>query len=104
MYILDGVLLSLVPNVTDNDVESEGLPNLMEHLQQWRYRDDSLTITSPHLTLLNLYRIANFSVKTFADRVQSLGGEKFPEFSQIGKFTFFLPVDSAFQVRERRVS
>ena len=39
-------------------------------------------------------------MKTFADRVQSLGREKFPEFSQIGKFTFFLPVDASFQVRE----
>ena len=36
-------------------------------------------------------------MKTFADRVEALGAEKFPEFSQLGKFTFFLPVDSSFQ-------
>ena len=41
-------------------------------------------------------------MKIFADRIQSLGREKFPEFSQMGKFTFFLPVDSSFQVREKR--
>ena len=38
-FILDSVLLSLVPNGTVNDVAGEGLPglpNLIEHLQHWR--------------------------------------------------------------------
>jgi hypothetical protein len=37
-------------------------------------------------------------VKKFAEQILRLGSEKFPEFSAYGKFTFFLPVDSSFQV------
>ena len=34
----------------------------------------------------------------FAARLRQLGMEKFPEFGKIGKFTFFIPVDAAFEV------
>ncbi len=37
-------------------------------------------------------------MKKFAEQILRLGSEKFPEFSAYGKFTFFLPVDSSFQV------
>jgi len=42
------------------------------------------------------FRIGDNSVKKFYRRVQQLGLEKFPQFTQYGKMTFFLPVDSAF--------
>ena len=44
-------------------------------------------------------RIGPHSVNTFYRRVEQLGRDKFPQFSQYGKMTFFIPVDSAFRVR-----
>ena len=88
---LDSVLTSLVPNVTNN----EGTPRLLiDHLQRCRYLSPLLTTSN----LIDFSRIGNFSVKTFAERVKSLGMENFPQFSETGKFTIFLPVDSSFQV------
>ena len=47
----------------------------------------------------NKYRIGDYSISKFAKRIEQLGFQKFPEFAQYGKMTFFLPVDSAFDVR-----
>ncbi len=44
------------------------------------------------------FSLGEHSVKKFAEQILRLGSEKFPEFSAYGKFTFFLPVDSSFQV------
>ena len=57
--------------------------------------------------LLNLndpvicFRIGDFSIDKFAKRVEQLGFDKFPEFSQYGKMTFFLPIDRAFNVGDK---
>ena len=47
------------------------------------------------------YRIGDFSTKKFAERLETLGLGKgnFTEFNSFGKFTFFLPIDSAFEVK-----
>jgi len=42
------------------------------------------------------YRIGDFSISKFSRRIEQLGLGKFPEFSQYGKMTFFLPIDAAF--------
>ena len=44
------------------------------------------------------YSFGNHTTKMFAARLRQLGMEKFPEFGKIGKFTFFIPVDAAFEV------
>ena len=44
------------------------------------------------------FRIGGHSIKKFYRRVVELGLEKFPQFDQYGKMTFFIPVDSAFNV------
>ena len=44
------------------------------------------------------FRIGEHSIKKFYRRVVELGLEKFPQFDQYGKMTFFIPVDSAFNV------
>ena len=46
------------------------------------------------------FRIGDFSTKKFAERLETLGLGKgnFTEFNSFGKFTFFLPIDSAFEV------
>jgi hypothetical protein len=45
-----------------------------------------------------MFSLGDYSVKKFSDQILRLGSDKFPEFSAYGKFTFFLPVDSSFQV------
>merc|ERR550532_2858874 len=43
------------------------------------------------------FRIGQHSINTFNRRVEQLGRDKFPQFEQYGKMTFFIPVDSAFR-------
>ena len=45
-----------------------------------------------------LLRIGQNSIKKFNRRIEQLGRDKFPQFEQYGKMTFFIPVDSAFRV------
>ena len=49
--------------------------------------------------MMFLFRIGQHSINTFNRRVEQLGRDKFPQFEQYGKMTFFIPVDSAFRVR-----
>ena len=44
------------------------------------------------------HRIGDLSISKFSRRIEQLGLGKFPEFSQYGKMTFFLPIDAAFDV------
>jgi len=78
LYLIDSVLEPLVPK--DEKVE------------------DFVDIKAGDLlTKSDNYRIDDFSIKKFADRLEALGMGNFSEFSSYGKFTFFLPIDSAFE-------
>ena len=53
--------------------------------------------------MMFLFRIGQHSINTFNRRVEQLGRDKFPQFEQYGKMTFFIPVDSAFRVRSDHI-
>jgi len=77
LYLIDSVLEPLVPK--EDKVE------------------DFIDIKASNiLKESNKYKIGDFSIDKFAKRIEQLGFDKFPEFSQYGKMTFFLPIDSAF--------
>merc|ERR1719481_793927 len=78
LYLIDSVLEPLVPVDT----------GAREHFVDIKAGDV--------LRYPNRYSLGDFSVKKIAERVASLGWDKFPEYSSYGKFTFFLPVDLAF--------
>jgi len=42
------------------------------------------------------FRLGGHSIHQYASRLAALNMEKFPELSSYGKFTFFVPIDSAF--------
>ena len=44
------------------------------------------------------FRINGYSLKKFSTRIEELGIDNFPELNGYGKYTFFFPVDSAFEV------
>eukprot|EP00090_Calanus_glacialis_P012795 TRINITY_DN2142_c0_g1_i1.p1 TRINITY_DN2142_c0_g1~~TRINITY_DN2142_c0_g1_i1.p1 ORF type:complete len:616 (-),score=157.05 TRINITY_DN2142_c0_g1_i1:467-2314(-) len=80
LYLIDSVLEPLVP--TDDKIE------------------DFVDIKAGDLlTNSGSYKIGDFSTKKFAERLETLGLGKgnFTEFNSFGKFTFFLPIDSAFE-------
>lgn len=79
LYLIDSVLEPLVPK--DEKVE------------------DFVDIKAKDLLMnSDTYKLGQFTTKVFAERLEVLGLGKgnFSEFSNYGKFTFFLPVDSAF--------
>jgi len=49
------------------------------------------------LTKSDSYRIDDFSIKKFAARIDALGLGNFSELNNYGKFTFFFPIDLAFE-------
>jgi len=78
LYLIDSVLEPLVPK--DEKVE------------------DYVDIKAGDLlTKSENYRIGDFSIKKFAERLEALGIGNFSELNNYGKFTFFLPIDSAFE-------
>jgi uncharacterized surface protein with fasciclin (FAS1) repeats len=80
LYLIDSVLEPLVPK--DEKVE------------------EFIDLKAGNLlTNSDYYRTGGFSTKKFAERLKILGLGKgnFTEFNNYGKFTFFLPVDSAFE-------
>jgi len=42
------------------------------------------------------FRLGGHSIHQYASRLAAIGIQKFPELSSYGKFTFFVPIDSAF--------
>jgi len=83
IYALDSVLEPLIPVEEDNVAD---------------YVDIK---ASDILKNTNKYKLGGFSVSKFAAQIAKLGWDKFPEFSGYGKFTFFIPVDEAFQSMDK---
>jgi len=79
LYLIDSVLEPLIPKAENSVADYVDIK-----------AGDILNYTSK-------FKIGDFSIEKYAEQIKSLGMEKFPEFSQYGKFTFFLPVDTAFQ-------
>jgi len=80
LYLIDSVLEPLVPK--DEKVE------------------DFVDIKAGDLlSNSGIYKIGDFSTKKFAERLKTLGLGKgnFTEYNNYGKFTFFIPIDSAFE-------
>ena len=48
--------------------------------------------------LYSYFRFGNFSIETFAERMVQSGLDDISELNSLQNFTFFIPVDSAFQV------
>jgi len=78
LYLIDSVLEPLVPSSPQD-------------------KQDFVDIKAGDLLRApDRFRLDGHSIHQFASRLAAIGMEKFPELSSYGKFTFFVPVDSAF--------
>jgi len=85
LYIIDSVLEPLVPKQEDNVAD---------------YVDIKMGTI---LKDTDKFKIGEHTIAKFAEQVAALGMERFPEFSKYGKNTFFVPVDDAFQGKDKRL-
>ncbi|XP_023339723.1 fasciclin-1 [Eurytemora carolleeae] len=79
LYLIDSVLEPLIPQAENSVADYVDIK-----------AGDILNNTQK-------YKLGEYSIDKYTEQIRSLGMDKFPEFEQYGKYTFFLPVDSAFQ-------
>ena len=60
--------------------------------------EDFVDIKAGDVLKKNIYDLGNFSISRYAKKVKDIGFNRFPDLNKYSQSTFFIPVDSAFEV------